>query len=304
MEYLGKKTALSILKALFDNPLNKFNETELIIKAKSGTGSAHNLIGNMVNENILAEERVGKTKLISLNLRNPSVFLLKSLFDQEKLSCLPAGKLAPILFFKNEAKQNICSLLAFGSTIAGTYTEKSDIDLLVISDKHDEIGAPRKKTEELFGERLNLHIYSKDEINANIEKDNFLQNAFFRGVLVYGFDNAREIFAEITEKKETDKLFFFIERIKAASRNCLNKEYKTAEEIIDQTLEQIIFYLLSEKGISSITRQDAKNSIKKLSEGKTIQKIYNSSLKDKIALTEELVFDILKKRILEAEGYA
>ncbi|MBU2638544.1 MAG: nucleotidyltransferase domain-containing protein [Nanoarchaeota archaeon] len=303
MRVLETKTTLKLAKALLDEPLHEFKETELIKKAKTGKGSAGNLINELVKERIILEKRVGKSKIICLNMQSRAVFLLKNLLNQERLSHLPKSKLASVLLFTNLAKGKSELLLVFGSCIAQTATEKSDIDILIVSNNPDSIQAERKKTEELFGERLNLHSCTKQEIKNKAKSDMFIQNALLKGVLLHGYDLAMELFFSINRKKDLERLFFFNDRIKSALRNYLNKDYKTAEEILERTIEQMVYYLLSENGVGYTSRKDAVESIKRLPEGPAIQKINRAPLKEKMGLSERFILDNLKNKIIREECY-
>lgn len=301
---LGSKTAVKVMSVLLDNPRQKFKEIELIKKAGTGKGSASEFIDSLIKDGLLIEEREGKTKLISLNLVCPQNFLLKNLFDQEKLNNLSKSKLASVILFEKEAKKYISLAVVFGSSVAGTGTEKSDIDLLVVSGNLKEVGKIRKKTEELLGERFNLHTYSKKEIIKKMKTDKFILNAFLKGVLISGYDFGKELFIGLKRGRWLEeRLFYFSERVKAALRNYLNKDYTSAKEILNRLSEQIVFYLLAEKEIPYASKKDAKEAIKKLPEGKTIQKINKAQLKQKINLMEDFVLNILTDKILEGERY-
>lgn len=304
MKALGTKTTLKLLKVLVEDPLHEFKEIELIRKAKTGKGSASNLINELVKERILLEKRVGKAKIICLNIQSKAIFLLKNLFDQEKLNYLSESKLASALLFTNLSKEKSELLLIFGSCIAKTATEKSDIDILIVSNDLDKIEKERKKVEELFGERFNLHSYTKDGVKNKTKSDIFIQNALLKGVLLHGHDLAIELFSSIKKEEDLERLLFFNDRIKSALRNYLNKDYKTVKEILERTLEQMVYYLLSEKGIGYASKKDAAESIKRLPEGILIQKISKASLKEKISLSERFILESLKNKIIKGEGYA
>ena len=299
MEYaLGNKTAVKLLRELLKEPLQKLKEVELVKKAKTGKGSANKIINKLVDKKILTEERIGKTKIIYLNMKNESVFLLKNLFDREKIASLEYSKLAAVELFKDRVRENIKLLVVFGSTIAGTSTKKSDIDILLVGEDIETINREKKNIEELFGEQFNLHIYKNLEIIDKIKKDSFIQNAFLNGVLIYGYDLGRILFLSLKGEESLDRLFFLDERIKSALRNYQNRDYQTAKEILEKTLEQLIFYLLSQKRINYMSKQQAKKAIKKLKEGKIIQKINKSLLKEKIFLVEKLILTTIKNKIL------
>ena len=229
---------------------------------------------------------------------------MKNLFDEKKILNLLGTKLASVILFRNQVKEYTKLIMVFGSTIARTSTEKSDIDLLLVYNHANKVMKIREEIEELFGERFNLHLYTRNEIKKKVKTDSFTRNTLLKGVIIYGYELGKDLFSIIKGEEDLKRLFFFNERIKSALKNYLNKDYKTAEEIIERTIEQLIFYLLSEKGISYTSKEDAKRFIKKISEGKTINKIYKVSLKEKIILTERLVMSILKNKIVESEGYA
>ncbi|MBI2136027.1 nucleotidyltransferase domain-containing protein [Candidatus Woesearchaeota archaeon] len=305
MKALGNKTAIKLLKIMASAPLQEFKEIELIKKAKTGKGSANLIISELVKDNILVEQRAGKTKIISINLQNPAFVLLKSLFDQKKLENINSNSRAALILFKEKIRDLADMLVVFGSSIAGTATEKSDVDILVVSTKLDDINKERKQIEELFDIRFNLHSYSADDLKKSIKQDRFAYNALATGAFLCGYDLAMALFADMKESdgynQALERLLFFDERIKAAFRNYLQKDPHSAKDILEKTVEQILFYLLAEQGLTSPSKKDAYKLIKQLPEAKIIQKINKAQLKDKIALCEELVMALLKSKILRQQ---
>ena len=306
MAIFDNKTCIKLLNVLIENPLSTFKEVEIISKAKTGKGSAGNIINKLAGEKIIILKKIGKTKVISLNLLSPYYLLLKQFYDYEKLQNLPRNILASILLFdyllrlKGDAKLT----LIFGSCIAGTSTNKSDIDLLVVSNNQEPINQARKLAEGLLGERLNLHLYTLKEIRDNFKTDKFIQNAFFKGAMLYGHTFARDLLNHLYNIDYFTKINFFIDRINAAQRNYEAKDNTTVNEILNNTIEQTIYYLLAENNISFTSKRDAKINVMMLKQGKRIHKIEKSLLPNKIHLSKQLVLDILKDKIFEAEGYA
>lgn len=200
--------------------------------------------------------------------------------------------------------------MLFGSCIDETATEKSDIDILVVSSALDRIDKERKKVEELFGERLNLHYCTKEEIMGKMKVDPFIRNALVKGVMLSGYDLGIELFSSLGSERtgvgveDLRRLLFFVERIKSSLRNYLKNDYETAEEIVQKTIEQLVFYLLSEKGITYTSKKDSQKLIKRFPEAKVIRKINGSSLKEKITVSGKFVMYLLANKILEEEGYA
>ncbi len=301
MAFLESKTSTRILSCLFNETIREFKESELISLAGTGKGSASKLIDNLAKEGLLNLRRVGKTKLISINLRNSQSFLLKMLFDHDKLKNLSKQQLSLVLFFKSEAKDYLDLMIVFGSTISGKAKESSDIDLLIVTKDIKEIELIRRKTEDLFNQRINLHIYDKLELFQKVKNESLISNALLKGIVLFGYDFAQSLLSSLKEKNNIENLLLFNERVKAAVRNISHKDYSAAEAIIKQLLDQIVFSLADEKGLSYSNRRDVYEAIRNISEYKIIQKINKVSLKHKIKFIEDLVLGMLIDKILKNE---
>jgi len=299
---LGNKTSIKLLLVLFEDPFHEFNELELVTRAKTGKGSASTAISELVNNKFLIQKKRGNAKMLSLNFGNKNVFLLKNLFDKNKLNLLSNSKLVSLILFTENIKDKSALVVVFGSTVAGTSTEESDIDILLGSEDtiiiKNKIQDERRKIEELFGERFNLHSYTIDELKVKANSDAFIQNALLKGVLLHGYDLCLELFTSFKETKNLERLLFFKERINSSLRNYLKGDYKAAKEILKTTHEQIIFYLLSEKGIGYSSKKDANDAIKKLPENIIIRKISKASLREGIKLSEKFILTLLKDRLI------
>ncbi len=305
MNHLFSKTAERILRVVLASPLKEFREIELIQAAGTGKGAGAQYIEELKKEWILSIRKVGKAKTISLRLNSPRAFFLKNLFDQKKLSLLPTDKLAAIHSFRREVYPSVSLIIIFGSTVAGTAAKDSDIDLLITSTDLSAVELARKKTEHLFGIRLNLHPYIESEIKELAGKDTFIQNVFLQGIVLFGLDLAKEVYSSFSKKSKEQKqrLLFFKERITAAERNYLQNDKDSALAILPPLQEQIIFYLLSKKEIAYQSKKDAAKAIKSLPEGKLFANLAKSSLKQKIDKLGAFVQKLLEKEILEEEGY-
>lgn len=300
---LLSKTAQKILAVLLQDPFREFKEIELIGRAGTGKGAAAALIDALVKEGLLLERRVGKSKIISLHLKNPTAFWLKNIFDYEKLQRLSPERLAAALYFTRESSATL--VIVFGSTIAGTATAQSDIDLLIVSQDPKTIETARKKAEELLGQRLNLHLYSREEIRDKIRDDAFVRNVLIRGAVLQGYDLASELYSLLSpkEKKSLEKLFYFKERISAAERNYHQNDSASAQEILERLQEQLIFYILTERKVSYQSKKDAAEAIQRLPKGKAFKSMTKKPLKDKMEIIAAFVQKLLINTILEEEGY-
>lgn len=275
---LGSRTAIKILNVLFDNPSSEFKEVSLIKSANTGKGVASAFVNKLAKEKLVICKRVGKTKMIRLNLLNESALLLKFSFGNKKLERLPKEVLASIRLLREEVKDEICLMIVFGSYIAGTATENSDIDILIVAKESKKINESRKEVEEVFGKKINLHIFNKDEA---FKQNDFFRNALLRGIIVYGYDLAVYLLKE-SRKEPLEKIKYLLKRHKSAFRNYINQDYDSASAIIENILEQLVFLLLSRENIGYISKKDATDALKKLPEGKAIENIKKMGIKQKI----------------------
>ena len=299
-DLLGSKTAIKILNALFNNPSQEFKEISLIESANTGKGSASSFINKLIKEKYVISKRVGKTKIIKLNLLNESVLLLKFSFDNKRLQKLPKDVIASIKLLRGKVKDNIFLMVVFGSYIAGTATEKSDIDLLIVTKNAKKVNEEKKAIEELFGKRINLHIFNKNEISK--KEDYFTRNILLKGIVVYGYDLAVHLLKD-SRKGSFEKIEYLLDRHKSALKNYINKDYEAANYIIENIIEQLVFLILSEKNIEFISKKDAIQSIKKEPEGKIIENIKKIGVKQKLEQLEKFLIGLYINHIL-GECYA
>jgi predicted nucleotidyltransferase len=295
MQILGTKTGLKILKILVENPFQEFKEIELVHKAGTGKGSASSVVDLLVESNVVNEKKIGKSKIISLNLHNRLAFLFKVMIDQEKLSRMEEKRLAALMLFLNNVKTISRLVAVFGSSFAGTQTDESDIDVLIETGKLERVQVERKKIEELFGLRFNLHFYK--------EGDEFSKNALLNGAIIHGLDFGREIFSSMEKRRDFERIFYFNERVKSALRNYNRKDYQAAESIMKTLIEQLVIYILMENNIKFESKKHAMDLVKKTKEGKKIKKMIDSPLKLRFGLMEGLIINLLTKKILKNEGY-
>lgn len=293
-EVLGSRTAIRILNVLFDNPSSEFKEISLIKSANTGKGSASAFVNKLAKEKFVICKRVGKTKMIRLNLLNEPALLLKFSFGNKKLERLPKEVLASIRLLREKIKDEIRLMIVFGSYIAGTATENSDIDLLIVAKDSKKINDSKKEVEEIFGKKINLHIFDEHEA---FKQNDFFRNTLLRGVIAYGYDLAVYLLKD-SRKEPLEKIEYLLKRHKSALRNYINKDYDSASAIIENILEQLVFLLLSRENIGYISKKDAADSLKKLPEGKAIENIKKMSIKQKIEGLGSLLVSVYADYIL------
>lgn len=307
MSTIFSHTAEKLIQAALEDPLKEFKEIELIQAAGVGKGAGADCIAALGKEGVLWKHRVGRAKIISLHLATPATFFLKNFFAQRKLQRLSPTRLATIALFRDQVQESTSLLVVFGSTVAGDATSGSDIDLLVISKDLPLLESARKKAEEWFGERLNLHVYHEDheEDLGSLQQDVFMRNALLQGVILVGYDLAAKMFSSLAGKgkKDLQRIEYFRERMSALRRNYAQNDHGSVKEIADRLQEQLVFFILSREGVAYASKRDAAEALGKMPEGKIFKALARSALKRKIELLDTVVKDILVKEILKEEQY-
>ena len=132
---LGKKNNIKVLRHLIKHKNWQFNITELAKDININKGILSRLINNLEKENIIKVNRKGKIKIFSINKGN--------LFIQEVI--IPIFEKEDTFYynilnkFVKKIKNNVISIIAYGSVVSGEIKLTSDIDILIIINKKNKI---------------------------------------------------------------------------------------------------------------------------------------------------------------------
>lgn len=296
---IGTKTSVKIISILLNNPYKEFKEIELIRKSDVGKGTGASTINRLSSFDVIKIKKIGKTKTILLNTINPITFSLRQTFDYYKFLLLPESKISAILSFKEKIYSNSKAIVLFGSLVAGTYNEKSDIDLLVITDNEKQINKDRSEISELTKEKINVHFLKPIDTKKEFKENDLIRNAVVSGILIYGGFYIREIMREQEDAKE---LKFLKERADAAWRNYLNKDYESAKEILSALFENMAFFACRMEGIEALSRKDAISKIKKLKEFRILANANKLKIERQLDIAENIYARFFNKTVLRGEG--
>lgn len=117
-----------VLRHFLANPSTEFYIRELARSLKLSPGSAQIYCNAYAKDGILISENKANAKMFRLDNSKPVVKAIKKFYFLERLESLS--------FTEQVVKTNLglITLAIYGSYASGEYDEKSDIDLLVISD--------------------------------------------------------------------------------------------------------------------------------------------------------------------------
>ena len=120
-----------VLGLLFGQPDRRFQSSELIRLAASGTGAAHRLVTRLAKVGLVTVERIGNQKHYQANRASPVFAELHGLIVKT------SGLLAPLRAALAPLADRIRAAFVYGSIAKGQDRATSDIDLMVIADKLD-----------------------------------------------------------------------------------------------------------------------------------------------------------------------
>jgi len=164
-----------ILNYFLDNPNKETHLRDIAKELKVSSSTAKIALDNLLKENFIIENKVANLRLFKCNLDNLVVRKLKT---AKNLEWLNKTKIVE----KVKKELNPISIVLFGSFAKGDNGERSDIDILVISDnkntfKENFLG--RHELQLIVMKPVEWHKKGKNE-------DPFYLEVIINGIPVYG----------------------------------------------------------------------------------------------------------------------
>ena len=172
---LFTKVQQRVLAVLFGNHARSFYANELIALAGSGSGAVQRELAQLEAAELVTVKRVGNQKHYQANSAAPVFEELRGLvLKTSGLVDVIRAALAPLA-------AQIDSAFVFGSIAKSKDTAKSDIDLMVISEKlaYAELYAALEPATIRLGRTVNPTVYTQKEIQKRLREG----NAFVKRVL-------------------------------------------------------------------------------------------------------------------------
>ena len=120
-----------VLALLFGQPQRRYQSSELIRLANSGTGAVHRILTRLAVADLVSVEKVGNQKYYQANVDSPIFEELAGLVRKT------VGLVGPLRIALDPLKERIVAAFVYGSIAKGTERAGSDIDLMVIADDID-----------------------------------------------------------------------------------------------------------------------------------------------------------------------
>lgn len=153
IELFEKYVDWKVLAHFLRNPTASFHIKELARILKVSPGSISTAVKKFELDGFLTKEKKGLAHLYKLNVEHPATSSMKRAYGLIRVLEL---KLVEKFL---EVDENIISLALVGSYSDGSYDEKSDLDLLVITPSRKDFGELGRKFEVGFGAGVNITVF-------------------------------------------------------------------------------------------------------------------------------------------------
>ncbi|MBU1129603.1 MAG: nucleotidyltransferase domain-containing protein [Nanoarchaeota archaeon] len=168
-----------ILKVFFEHPEKEFHVRELSKLLKKSPTTISKYLKEFEKEKILQSNEKLNHLLFRANIENKKFKQLKANYNLNVLENL--GLIEHLVKEFNYPE----AIVLFGSFSNGEDSQKSDIDLLIISPLKKEIDLT--KFENGLNRKIQIFVRSKEDIKNMKIKNKELLNSIVNGIVVHGF---------------------------------------------------------------------------------------------------------------------
>lgn len=184
---LSSENRKAIVKTIFEYPKRQWSCSALEELTKIPHATVFRTLKGLKDFNILKSVKINRKDIIyELVNDSPIAQELKRTLDIEKIT---AKKIANI-FIGNIKSKKITSAILYGSSISGDIKPESDIDILVILNKHDkplekEIQDIAAELSSKLNKTISVTIMDIEEINKEKDKQ-FIKSVKSNMEILYG----------------------------------------------------------------------------------------------------------------------
>lgn len=168
---LFSKTKQRVLGVLFGDPWRSFYVSEIVNRARGGTGTVLRELARLEKSGLVNTRRVGNQRHYRANAASPLFEELRSIVDKT------VGLAGPLGAALRPLAGKINAAFVFGSVAKESDTARSDIDLLILSDHltYGDVYSALESAGAALGRQVNPTIYSmKDFRKRRADRNPFL----------------------------------------------------------------------------------------------------------------------------------
>jgi predicted nucleotidyltransferase len=161
-------TRQKLLALLFNRPERTYTLSELIERAKAGSGAVQREVVRLVDCGLVLQEGSGRPKRYRANPDSPIYGELRGI--SKKLF----GSAETVRKALEPLRDRISLAMVYGSVAKGTDRADSDIDVLIVSDELplEDIFAALADAEHSLGRKINPRLYTVEEFRRRRDDGN------------------------------------------------------------------------------------------------------------------------------------
>jgi len=161
-------TQQRVLGLLFGHPERSFYGSEVISRARAGSGAVQRELARLEASGLITAWRIGSQKHYQANAQSPLFEELRSIVRKT------VGLLDPLREALAPFASQTASAFVYGSVAGRTDTAQSDVDLMIISDHvtYADIFRALETTSVSLGRKINPTVYSPNEFEKRIKERN------------------------------------------------------------------------------------------------------------------------------------
>jgi len=183
---MGKKSKIKILRLLINNNDREYCLNDIAKSTGMSCGTIYPVLKELIETRIIIQRKTGRSLLYRINKNHALFNKIKDLVELEKRSLVNIAD----EFTSKLPKNHIETIILFGSVARAEFTEKSDIDVLMVY-KDEKAKKQIREIADNILTKYDVHVVpiflTKKEIQERIKKfDNFIITVIDEGRLLYG----------------------------------------------------------------------------------------------------------------------
>lgn len=181
----GSKVKVTVLRTLWKFKEKEFTIRELAQFLEISHTGVRKVLRDFEKMNVLSIRTIGRSYAFKLNTRSYGYSIVEKLFEIEENTLLDLKK----MLNKELGVPNVISAALFGSLVQGKEAPLSDIDLLIVTQKKEDVegivAELQKKVSERFGNSVSAYYVGEQELRKK-RKESPIKQALQRYILICG----------------------------------------------------------------------------------------------------------------------
>lgn len=178
-----------ILECFYRNKSKELYFSEILRETNLTQNTTLKHLSNLKKNNLIISTKKIAHTFYNINSKNSQIYSIFSYFDYKRFNELPSSRKRTIIEFLDNLETKPLIALIFGSTAKKTFTEESDIDILLVFNKKEEVDKKIiKDLEATTGFHIQTFIidyaYFKEQILK--EEDKVITHSIKTGFVMVG----------------------------------------------------------------------------------------------------------------------